>query len=118
MKPPGYVNLVFGDFEELKDVPIEQRSFCFVLFCSLKRYLVILTYLLAPNNFSCIASTNLALCRQVELTQIDLFRHVDYVNSRKKLEMFFSLILYKTPQSYKIKIQNINIEQGNYFHSP
>lgn len=51
-------------------------------------------HVLALDNFPCIASPNSAGCRQVELNQIDLFQHVGYANSLKKLETFFCLILY------------------------
>lgn len=101
---------------KLKNVLIWTGLVCF---SSLKRALIILMCLLALDNFSCIASTDLAVCRQVELSQMYLLQNVDYANSRRKLEILFCLILFKkNPQNYKIQIQNINIEQGSHFHSP
>lgn len=82
------------DFEMLKSIPVWTGLVCF---SSLRGALITLIRFLALVDFSCIAGTNLAVCRQVELTQMIPFQHVDYANSTKQFETLFCLILLNKP---------------------
>lgn len=105
MKTSGYVLGDF-DFERLKSLPVWTGLVCF---SSLRGVLITLIRLLALVDFSCVAGTTLAVCRQVEVTQMIPIQHVDYANSKKQFETLFNFVEQPPPSNYKIKIQNINI---------